>query len=177
MVNEKRKEPRKIVLLKDRLDYIFTNFSSNFNSTGKNFLKKLAKDEEKVDYNDLFFEIDDPIIRSYDFLENVDTLYDLLISLLNGNEIILHSSNMQLDLTKIIFSMKNINSKKLENIADKSGKKNFFAAQNSILIKLSELVKKRSNIINQFPKRNIIRKSEDFFDAPEKFTESVTEEK
>ena len=42
---------------------------------------------------------------------------------------------------------------------------------------MSELVKKRSNIINQFPKRNIIRKSEDFFDAPEKFTEGVTEEK
>ena len=42
MVNEKRKEPEKIVLLKDRLDYIFENFSSNFNSTGKNFLVKLA---------------------------------------------------------------------------------------------------------------------------------------
>ena len=102
MVNEKRKEPRKIVLLKDRLDYIFTNFSSNFNSTGKNFLKKLAKDEEKIDYNDLFFEIDDPVIRSYDFLENVGTLYDLLINLLNENETILDSSAMQLDLTRIM---------------------------------------------------------------------------
>ena len=48
MVNEKRKEPRKIVLLKDRLDYIFTNFSSNFNSTGKDFLIKLAKNEKRL---------------------------------------------------------------------------------------------------------------------------------
>ena len=51
MVNEKRKEPRKIAPLKDRLDYIFTKFSSNFNSTGKKFLIKLAKDEKKIDYN------------------------------------------------------------------------------------------------------------------------------
>ena len=85
MVNEKRKEPRKIVLLKDRLDYIFTNFSSNFNSTGKNFLKKLAKDEKKIDYNNLFFEIDYPVIKSFDFLENVGALHDLLINLLNEN--------------------------------------------------------------------------------------------
>ena len=61
MLNEKKKEPRKILLLKDRLDYIFTKFSSNFNSTGKNFLIKLAKDEKKIDYNNFFFELDDPM--------------------------------------------------------------------------------------------------------------------
>ena len=179
MNNEKRKEPRKIVLLKDRLDYIFTNFSSNFNSTGKNFLKKLAKDEEKIDYNDLFFEIDDPVIRSYDFLENVGTLYDLLINLLNENKTILDSSAMQLDLTKIMLTLKSIISKKIENITDKSEKqkKEIFAASNSVLTNLSQLVKKRSHIINQFTKRNIITKSEKFFDAPKKITESVTEEK
>ena len=69
MVNEKKKEPRKVVLLKDQLDYIFTNFSSNFDK-----FVKLAKDEEKIDYNDLFFEIDDSVIKSYNFLENVGTL-------------------------------------------------------------------------------------------------------
>ena len=37
--------------------------------------------------------------------------------------------------------------------------------------------KKRSDIINQFTKGNIITKSEKFFDVPEKITESVTEEK
>ena len=122
MVNEKRKEPRKIVLLKDRLDYIFTNFSANFNSTGKNFLKKLAKYEEKIDYNNLFFEIDDSVIRSSDFLDNAGTLYDLLINSLNENETILDSLPMQLDLTKIMLSLKIIISKKIQNITDKSEK-------------------------------------------------------
>ena len=40
------KKPEEIVLLKNKLDYIFENFNSNFNSTGKNFLKRLAKDEK-----------------------------------------------------------------------------------------------------------------------------------
>ena len=75
--------------------------------------------------------------------------------------------------------MKNIISEKIKNITDKSKKqkKEIFAAPNSVLTNLSELVKKRSDIINQFTKRNIITKSEKFFDAPEKITESVTEEK
>ena len=77
MVNEKKKEPRKVVRLKDQLDYIFTNFSSNFDK----FLM-FAKDEEKIDYNDLFFEIDDSVIKSYNFLENVGTLYNLLLYLM-----------------------------------------------------------------------------------------------
>ena len=56
------------MLLKDKLDFIFKNFGSNFNSTGKNFLTKLAKDEKKIDYNNLFFEIDDKsVVKSVDF--------------------------------------------------------------------------------------------------------------
>ena len=51
----KKRKSLEIVLLKDRLDYVFTNFSSNFNSTGKIFLKNPAKNEEKIDYNNLFF--------------------------------------------------------------------------------------------------------------------------
>ena len=119
MVNEKVKESRKIVLLKDRLDYIFTNFTSNFNSTGKNFLKKLAKYEEKIGYSNLFSEIEDPDINSYDFFEIVGTLYDLLINLLNEIENLLNSSNMQFDLNKLMFILKSIIKKKIENIADK----------------------------------------------------------
>ena len=42
------KKLKKIVLLKDELDHIFKHFSSNFNSTGKNFLIKLAKDEKRL---------------------------------------------------------------------------------------------------------------------------------
>ena len=44
------------MLLKDKLDYIFKDFGGNFNSTGKNFLKILANDEKKIDYNNLFLE-------------------------------------------------------------------------------------------------------------------------
>ena len=53
------KKPKTIALLKDKLDFIFKNFGSNFNSTGKKFLINLAKDEKKIDYNNLFFEIND----------------------------------------------------------------------------------------------------------------------
>ena len=49
------KKPKEIVLLKDKLDYIFENVGSNFNSTGKNFLKNLAKDEKEIDYNSICF--------------------------------------------------------------------------------------------------------------------------
>ena len=77
------KKHGKIVLLKDRLDYIFKNFGSHFNSTRKYFLKKLAKDEKKIDYDNFFFNIDEkPVVKSVDFLEEVGTLYDLLIYLL-----------------------------------------------------------------------------------------------
>ena len=103
-----KKKPKEIVLLKDKLDYILENFGSNFNSTGKNFLKKLAKDEKEIDYNDLFFEVDDPIIKSFDFLSEVGTLYDFLINLLNENQTLLNSSGMQVHLAKIIESLNNI---------------------------------------------------------------------
>ena len=63
------KKPKKIVLLKDKLDFIFKNFGSNFNNTGKKFLIKLAKDEKKIDYNNFFFSIDDKsVIKDIDFL-------------------------------------------------------------------------------------------------------------
>ena len=38
--------------------------------------------KKKIDHSDLLFEIDDPAIQSYDFLENVGMLYDLLIYLM-----------------------------------------------------------------------------------------------
>ena len=49
----------KLVLLKDKLDHIFKTFGPHFNRTEKNLLKKLAKDERKIDYNNFLFEIDD----------------------------------------------------------------------------------------------------------------------
>ena len=49
------KKSKEIVLLKDKLDFIFKNFDQNFNSTGKNILTKLAKDEKKIDYKIICF--------------------------------------------------------------------------------------------------------------------------
>ena len=64
-----------MVLLKDELDFILKNFDSNFNSTGKKFLKKLAKDEKKIDYNNLFFEIEGKfVVKDADFLKQFGTL-------------------------------------------------------------------------------------------------------
>ena len=48
------KKAKDIVLLKDKLDYRFKNFGTSFNSTGKIFLGKLAKNEKKIDYNNFF---------------------------------------------------------------------------------------------------------------------------
>ena len=40
--------PKKIVLLKDRLGNIFDNFDSNFNNTGKSFLKTFQKMKKRL---------------------------------------------------------------------------------------------------------------------------------
>ena len=69
------RKPKKIVLLKDKLDYIIKSFDSNFNSIGKNFLIKLAKDEKRINYNNLFFSIgDNSIVKDADFLKEIGTL-------------------------------------------------------------------------------------------------------
>ena len=80
------KKPKEIVLLKHRLDNIFKNSGTNFDSAGKKFLENLAKDEKKIDYNNLFFNIDDkPVVKIVDFLEEIGALYDLLIYLLDNS--------------------------------------------------------------------------------------------
>ena len=64
------KKPKTIVLLKDELDFIFKNFGRNFNSSRKRFLIKLAKDEKEIDYNNLFFSIDNEfLVKNADFLK------------------------------------------------------------------------------------------------------------
>ena len=60
---------------------------------------------------------------------------------------------------------------KILQIKAKNKKKEIFVVPNSVLTNLSELVKKRSDKINQFAKKNIITESEKFFDAPGKITE------
>ena len=81
---------KKIVLLKDRLGNIFDNFDSNFNNTGKKFLKNISKDEKEIDYDNLFLKInDESVVKNVDFLKEFGILYDLLIYLIgNANRII-----------------------------------------------------------------------------------------
>ena len=68
------------------------------------------------------FEIDDPVIKSFDFLETVGTLYDLLTNLLNESENIVDSSAMQVYLAKIISKLKTTIFEKIENIIEKRRK-------------------------------------------------------
>ena len=92
--NKKESEPIKIevwtiVLLKDELDYIF----KNFNSTGKYFLIRHAKNEKKIDYNNSFLKINDAsVVKEADFLEEIDTFYDLLIYFLDNSMRIIAST-------------------------------------------------------------------------------------
>ena len=58
-------------------------FAINFTDEGENILRKLAKDERMINYNDLFFKTGDPNINNLDFLKWFGTLYDLLLDLLN----------------------------------------------------------------------------------------------
>ena len=78
------------MLLKDRLGNIFDNFDSNFNNTGKKFLKNISKDEKEIDYDNLFLKInDESVVKNVDFLKEFGILYDLLIYLIgNANRII-----------------------------------------------------------------------------------------
>ena len=67
------------------------------------FLTKLAKDEKKVNYNNLFFDIDDKsLVKSADFLKEFGTLYDLLIYLLDNSMKIVTSSEDQIKFFKAI---------------------------------------------------------------------------
>ena len=122
MVDEK---PKEIVLLKDKLDFIFKNFDSIF-------IKKLAKDEKKIDYNNLFFWIDDKsVVKSADFLKEIGTLYDLLIYLLDNFMRIATSAQTQIDFSKTITTLKMIISNLKTDITNESEekKKKIFARQ------------------------------------------------
>ena len=124
------------MLLKDKLDFIFKNFDSNFNSTGKNFLIKLAKDEKKIDYNNLFFEIDyKSVVKSAGFLKEIGTLYDLLIYLLDNPINAVTSKQIQGDFFKAITSLNIIISSMKTDIIDQreEEKTKIFAKQENVL--------------------------------------------
>ena len=169
---------KKIVLLKDKLDFIFKNFGSNFSSTGKNFFAKLAKDEKKIDYNNLFFEIDDKsVVKSADFLKEICTLCDLLIYLLDNSMNAVTSSPTQLDFFKAITAFEIIISNIKTDITDQSEeqKNKILEKQENVLSNAKMLLIKLGELIDQFTKNNIISKNEKFYDAPKKSEESISE--
>ena len=122
------------------------NSQKQFNSTGKNFLKKLAKDEKKIDYNNLFFGIDNQfILQDADFLKEFGTLYDLLIYLLNSSTRILTSAEDEVKFFKAITVLKKIISKIKTDTTDQSEeeKKKIFAKQEHVLSNAEMLLIKR----------------------------------
>ena len=64
---------------------------------------------KKIDYNNLFFEINDKsVVKSVDFLEEFGTLYDLLIYLFDNAERIIISSEDQRNFLKTISVLKKL---------------------------------------------------------------------
>ena len=101
------------------------------------------------------------LVKSVDFLEEIGTLYDLLIYLLDNVKRILISTETQIDFTKAITVLKIASMK--TNITDQSEEQenNFFAEQESLLNNAKVLLEKRQEIISQFGKSNIISKMRD----------------
>ena len=122
------KKLKKVVLLKDKLDHIFRNFGSNFNSTGK---KDWKKDEKKIDYNNLFLKINDaPIVKDIDFLKEISILYDLLIYLLDNSMRIVTSAQTQIYFFKAITVLRIIISNIKTDITDQRRTKKIKFLQN-----------------------------------------------
>ena len=114
------KKPKKFGLLKDELDFIIKHFGTNFNSIGKDFLVKLAKDKKKIDCNNLFFKIENKsAVKDVYFLKEFGTLYDLLIYLLNNKRITISSRN-QLNFLEAINVLEIIISSMKSDVTDKS---------------------------------------------------------
>ena len=123
----------------------------------------------------MFFNADDKsAVKSVNFLEEVGTLYDLLIYLLGNAKRILNSPRIQIDFFKAIHVLKRTISSMKTDITDKSGeqKKEIFAEQESVLNNAILLLEKRGEIIDQFTKNNITSRGVKFFDAPEKYAKN-----
>ena len=126
----------------------------------------------------MFFETDDnSFVKDVDFLEEIGTLYDLLIYLLGNSTRITTSTQVQLDFFKAITVLKKIISSMKTDITDKSEeeKKKIFAKQENVLSNAEMLLEKRNELIKQFSKNNIISKGDKFYDALKKSEESISE--
>ena len=133
--------------------------------------------KKKTHYNNLLFETDDKlVVKSFDFLKDIVTLYDLLICLLDNSMTILTSTQTQIDFFKAITVLIIIISNMKTDITDQSEeeKTKIFAEQENILSNTEMLLKKRGELIDQFSKNNIISKGEKYYYAPKKSEESIS---
>ena len=117
------------------------------------------------------------VATDVDFLEEIGTLYDLLIYLLDNSMIIIISVQTQIDFFKAITVLRIIISNLKTDITDQSEeqKKKIFAKQENVLSNAEMLLKKRGELIDQFSKNNIISKDEKFHDDAKKSEESISE--
>ena len=126
----------------------------------------------------MVFEIDDKSVNNdVDFLEEIGTLYDLLIYLLDNPIRIANSAQVQLDFFKAITSLKIIISSMKTGIKDQSeeAKKKIFAKQENVLSNGEMMLEKTGELFDQFSKNNIISNNEKFYDTPKISEESIPE--
>ena len=141
------------------------------NSTGKTFLIKLAKDGKNIDYNNLLFKINDAsIVKDVDFLEEIGTLYNLLIYLLDNSLRIIDSAQIKIDFFKAITVLGVTISNQKADITDQSKeeKTKIFAEQENFLSNAERLLGRRGELLDQFTKNNIISGDAKFFDVPKR---------
>ena len=94
----------------------------------------------------MIFEIDDKSVnKDVDFLEEIGTLYDLLIYLLDNPIRIANSAQVQLDFFKAITSLKIIISSMKTDIKDQSeeDKKKIVAKQENVLSNAEMFLKQK----------------------------------
>ena len=67
---------------------------------GENIRKKPVDGEKMINYKNLVFRTDNPIINNYDFYKRFGTLHDFLIDLLNERIDIIKASQEQSEIIK-----------------------------------------------------------------------------
>ena len=117
------------------------------------------------------------VATDVDFLEEIGTLYDLLIYLLDNSMIIIISVPTQIDFFKAITVLRIIISNLKTDITDQSEeqKKKIFAKQENVLSNAEMLLIKRGELLDQFARNDLISRGEKFYDAPKKSEESISE--
>ena len=176
ITGEKKKKNQNQLKLKINQPWSIKCLKKLCNSTGKIFLIKLVKDGKNIDYNNLLFKIKDvSIVKDADFLEEIGTLYNLLIYLLNNSLRIITSAQIEMDFFKARTVLGMTISNLKTDITDQSKEKKTksFAEQENVLSIAETLLERRGELLDQFTKNNIISGDTKFFDAPKKIEKST----